>query len=108
MRKVEKTLTEKCLCVYLKENNITLDSSDDSSEGDYEQIELEKQISILDKEKKQLTEEINTHLETLKIGQEWGKRQKQELLDEIKRLKEENKRLNEQNSQLIVQIEVKE
>ena len=44
--------------------------------GDYDTLELEKQIHTLNEEK----------------------RQKQEPLNEIKRLKEENRRLNEQNS----------
>jgi hypothetical protein len=55
----------------------------------------------------QLVEEMNTRLETWEIFKFWSKRQKQELLDEIKRLKEENKRLNKQNSQLMTQMEIK-
>jgi len=93
--RLKKTPSEKCLCVYLKENNISLDSSDDSSEDDYEQIELEKQINGLQEEKEQLAEEIETHLEALEVSKDWHKRQKKELLDRIKELEAENKRLKE-------------
>ena len=48
-------------------------------------------------------------------SEEWGKRQKQELLDKIKslkvkikQLKEENKKLKEEQNGQIAQIEVKE
>src|SRR5437868_3041194 len=66
--RLKKTFAEKCLCVFLRENNVNLDSSDDSDD-DYEQIELEKQISNLNKEKEQLTEEVETHLEALEISE---------------------------------------
>ena len=68
----------------------------------------ERQINELREKGKQLTEEVDTHLEALEVSEIWNKRQKQELLDEIKRLKERVKQLEEQNSQLTAQIEVKE
>jgi len=60
----------------------------------------ERQINSLREEKDQLTEEVETHLEALEVSEVWNKRQKQELLDRIKKLEEENK-------QLKAQIEVK-
>jgi predicted RNase H-like nuclease (RuvC/YqgF family) len=56
----------------------------------------ERQINSLREEKNQLTEEVETHLEALEISEVWNKRQKQELLDEIKRLRDENERLKAQ------------
>jgi len=68
----------------------------------------ERQINALQEEKNQLTEEVETHLEALEVSEVWNKRQKQELLDEIKRLKERNKNLEEQlKTQLVAQIETK-
>jgi hypothetical protein len=68
----------------------------------------ERQINELREKEKQLTEEVDTHLEALEISEVWNKRQKQELLDEISKLKERVKQLEEQNNQLTAQVEVKE
>jgi hypothetical protein len=58
----------------------------------------EERISELQNELVDAKVEIDTHLEALEVSEEWGKRQKQELLDRIKELEEENKRLKELTS----------
>jgi len=68
----------------------------------------ERQINELREKERELIEEVDTHLEALKVSEVWNKRQKQELLDEISKLKERVKQLEEQNNQLTAQIEVKE
>ena len=90
----------------------------------------EQQINGLQEKERQLEEEVDTHLEALEVAEDWHKRQKQELLDQIKQLEEENKQLKEltpqellkeindlkaqltqlqqQNGQLTAQIEIKE
>jgi len=79
----------------------------------------ERQINGLREELNTAEVEIDTHLEALEIAEDWHKRQKQELVEEIERLKKENnvkeeriRQLEEQlaqlNSQSVAQIEVKE
>jgi len=90
----------------------------------------ERQINGLREKERELTEEVETHLEALEIAEDWHKRQKQELLDRIKELETEVERLKKQtpqklikeinelkvwltqlqkqNGQLIAQVEVKE
>ena len=67
--------------------------------------ELEKELSTTKEELKIEREEVAKFQEK---SEEWGKRQKQELLDRIKELEEENKRLREQQTTQSSQIEVKE
>jgi hypothetical protein len=106
--RLKKSPTKKCLCVYMKENNLSIETYS-GNDDDYNPLELEKQISILSEEKKQLTEEVSVHLEALETAEDWHKNQKQELLDRIKRLEEENRQLKEKNiqTQQVAQIEVK-
>ncbi|CAG8768006.1 22792_t:CDS:2, partial [Racocetra persica] len=59
----------------------------------------ERQINGLREELNTAEVEIETHLEALEISEVWNKKQKQELLDEISRLKRENERLKKQTSQ---------
>jgi F0F1-type ATP synthase membrane subunit b/b' len=56
----------------------------------------------LQEKEKQLTEEVDTHLEALEISEVWNKRQKQELLDRIKELETEVERLKKQTPQELV------
>jgi hypothetical protein len=77
---------------------------------------LENKTKKLEQELTNAKEEIDVHLEALQVSEEWSKRQKQELLDRIKKLEEENAKLNQenkqlreqQNGQLATQIEIKE
>ena len=55
----------------------------------------ERQINSLREKERELTEEIETHLEALEVAEDWHTRQKQELLDQVKHLEAENKRLEE-------------
>jgi predicted RNase H-like nuclease (RuvC/YqgF family) len=59
----------------------------------------ERQINGLQEKERQLEEEVDTHLEALEIAEDWHKRQKQELLDEITRLKTEVEKLKKQTPQ---------
>ena len=72
----------------------------------------EKQINSLQEKLKDtewtIQEEREAHEDFMEKSEEWGKRQKQELLEEIKRLRERVKQLEEQNNQSIAQVEVKE
>jgi len=136
--KFENDELPKCGCGRLK----TRYTCDCKEEGNEKELPLlphqnggmtffyERQINGLREEKNQLAEEVDTHLEALEVAEDWHKRQKQELLDKIKRLESENERLKgstpqelldeisklkervkqleEQNNQLTAQIEVKE
>jgi len=62
----------------------------------------EKQINGLQEELNTAEVEIDTHLEALEISKDWHKRQKQELLDEISRLKVEVERLKKQTPQELI------
>lgn len=62
----------------------------------------ERQINGLRKKERELTEEIDTHLEALEIAEDWHKRQKQELLDRIKGLEAEVERLRKLTPQELV------
>ena len=72
----------------------------------------ETQINKLREEKVAVEETIEVereaHEDFMKVSEEWGKRQKQELLDEIKRLKEEVERLKEQNQKNVPEELVQE
>jgi len=100
--RLKKKLANKCLCVYLKENNLTSGAISNDSDDEYSPLELERQINTLSEEKEQLMEEV------LKVSEDWHKRQKQELLDETKRLKEEIEKLKEENRKLALQELAKE
>lgn len=72
----------------------------------------EQQINELREKEKQLTEEIEAHLEALKVSEIWNKNQKEELVKENRSLKERIRQLEEQlaqlNNQSTSQIEAKE
>ena len=135
--KFENGELPKCDCGRLK-TRYTCDCQEESQEKELPILPperrqtafYERQINGLREKERQLTEEVDTHLEALEVSEVWNKRQKQELLDRIKRLEEENKRLKdltpqelldeidnlkdkvkqleEQNNQLTSQVEIKE
>ena len=133
--KFENDELPKCDCGRLK-TRYTCDCKEEENEKELPLLPhqnggmalfYEQQINGLQEKERQLEEEVDTHLE---VAEDWHKRQKQELLDRIKQLKEENKQLKEltpqellkeindlkaqltqlqqQNGQLTAQIEVKE
>ena len=54
----------------------------------------------------QNNDEISSHLEALDVSKDWHNKQKQELLDKIRRLESDIEQLNKQQTQLTAQIEV--
>ena len=54
----------------------------------------------------QNNDEISSHLEALDVSKDWYNKQKQELLDKIRRLESDIEQLNKQQTQLTAQIEV--
>ena len=119
--KCDRLMRNKSLCYCHKEKkkqtqsltNRELVAQSFSSRLENKTRELEKELSITKEELKVEREEIAKFQEK---SEEWGKMQKQELLDKIKsleekinHLEEENRKLkNQQNGQLTAQIEVKE
>jgi len=55
-----------------------------------------------------IEEERAAHEDFMKTSEEWGKRQKQELLDKIKKLEEENKQLREEKKVELYEKEIEE
>ena len=66
---------------------------------------LEQQNKDLKQQLASAKEEISTHLEALEVSKDWHNKQRQELLDKIKRLESEVEWLMKQQ---VAQIEVKE
>ena len=67
--RLKKKLANKCLCIYLKENNLTSGAISNDSDDEYSPLELERQINTLSEEKEQLEEEVNIHLNALKVSE---------------------------------------
>lgn len=92
----------KYICDCIKDNENLEEKALPSVPYESQAVFYERQINSLREEKNQLEEEADTHLEALEISEVWNKRQKQELLDEIKRLKKEVERLKKQTPQGLV------
>jgi len=83
-----------CRCIKWKENTVEKELPVLPGE-EREATFYERQINGLREELNTAEVEIDTHLEALEISEDWHKKQKQELLDQIKKLEAENKRLKE-------------
>ena len=62
----------------------------------------ERQINALQEEKIHLSVEAQSHLDAMEVFEVYNKKHRQELLDEIKKLKEEVERLKKQTPQELV------
>lgn len=109
--KFENDELVKCSCGRLK-TRYTCDCKEEEQEKKLPRLPhqresmnafYERQINALQKEKEQLTTEVDTHLEALDIAEDWHKRQKEELLDRIKELETENKKLKELAPQTLIE-----
>ena len=91
-----------CRCIERKEDTLEKELPVLPHERETMTTFYERQISELREKERELSEEVDTHLEALEIAEDWHKKQKQELIDEIERLKREVEKLKKQTPQELV------